>query len=462
MLRTIVFFVFVAIAAAASTWMVEHPGTASLEWQGYRLDTSMAVLTGVMALIAVVSALVYRVWGLAWATPGRIKRAREHARKRRAQSSLTQGLLALAVGDANEARKMARKAEMGPGDPILPMLLAAQAAQLAGDETEAEARFTSMLETPETEFLGVRGLLDLAVGRADWERGLELAQRAASLRPGAGDVAANLFSLQIRAGRLVEAEATLDRMISAKTIVASEGRRRRALLEYLLAQAADSRGNAGDAMQRAKRCNDLAPEFVPGTVLFVRLLMAEGKHKKAVASIETAWKIAPHPDLLDVYWTAAQVEDAMPRLRAVEILVKRNPEHPESLLALAGAALEARLWGEARRNLEKIPEDALTVRGCLVWARLAEADHNDSMGAREWLLRAAHARPDTGWKCDSCGRLDIRWDALCPECGGFDTLVWETPSYLAGVVPALPAPEQPEVLRAVAANGDADAKGEAH
>ena len=63
------------------------------------------------------------------------------------------------------------------------MLLSAKAAELHGDEKAAETFFRSMLEHPEAEFMGTRGLLDNAMRKGDTDDAKKLVERAYRLRP---------------------------------------------------------------------------------------------------------------------------------------------------------------------------------------------------------------------------------------------------------------------------------------
>jgi HemY protein len=142
----------------------------------------------------------------------------------------------------------------------------------------------------------------------------------------------------------------------------------------------------------------------------------------------------------------------------LERLAAQNPEARETHLALAEAALDAQLWGEARRHLEqalsapappfmaRLPnpaplaaldrdEDASlagpTPRLCVMMARLEEADHGAGPAAREWLDRAVIAMPDPRYVCATCGGESLEWRSLCPHCGSFDALAWRTPAWAA-------------------------------
>src|SRR5262249_31560659 len=151
-----------------------------------------------------------------------------------------------------------------------------------------------------------------------------------------------------------------------------------------------------------------------------------------------AWRTAPHPELAQVYGAIHAGEPALGRVKCVERLAAQNPGARESHLFLAEAALDAQLWGEARRHLEQalrttsIPPVAkpassnplspssvgggevgglagLTPRVCLLMARLEEAEHGAGGGMREWLDRAVNAMPDPRYVCASCGGESLEW-----------------------------------------------------
>ena len=103
------------------------------------------------------------------------------------------------------------------------------------------------------------------------------------------------------------------------------------------------------------------------------------------------------------------------------------PRHPESHLALARAAIDAQLWGEARRHLDAAgavsagQADGAVAR---LMARVEEAEKDDGVAARRWLARAAEAPGEDGWTCGACGARHARWQATCGHCGAFDRIAW--------------------------------------
>jgi hypothetical protein len=111
-----------------------EPGRAALEWMGWRVEMTAAAA----ALLTLFSALAFTLlWrGVIWIVeaPRRAARARAEAKRKQAIEALSRGFLAVAAGDGSEARRLAQKsAELAEDAPGLVRVLAAQAAEAAGD-----------------------------------------------------------------------------------------------------------------------------------------------------------------------------------------------------------------------------------------------------------------------------------------------------------------------------------------
>jgi HemY protein len=353
-------------------------------------------------------------------------------------------MVAVAAGEREEAARWARKADTLLDEPPLTMLLSAQAAQLTGDEAAARRYFTSMLDNEETRFLGLRGLLTQALREDDEARALDLARRAHALRPRTPWVLHSLFDLNQRCGDLEAAERVLKESVRAKALPRPEAERKHAVLLLERALKARREEGAGAALDRAREAHKLAPDLIAASALFAELLIEADDKRKAARVIEAAWAVAPHPELARLYLLARPSEDSIERLKTLGRLAERNRSHPETHLARARAALEARLWGEARRHLEAAagpgglegqPRESV----CRLMAELEESERADAEAARAWLTRAAGAARDPGWFCASCGALAEAWSARCGKCRAFDALAWTAPPHVAPAVLEAPA-----------------------
>ena len=475
MIRTLWFALKVAVLVAVAVWIAERPGTVSITWLGYRLDTEVGILLLAIFLLLVAAAGGYYLWRLLRGAPGSMGRGFQSGRRKRGYKALTQGMVAVAAGEADEAARQAKRADSLLDEPPLTMLLSAQTAQLQGDEAAAKRYFTAMLQNPETRFLGLRGLLTQALREGDDARALEYVRQAHDMRPRTPWVLTSLFDLSERCGDLAAAERALSDAAKYKALPAPEAGRKRAVVLLERARAAARDGQEAEALRLAWDANKLAPDLIPATRFLAERLIAGKQARKAGKVLERAWAKGPHPDLAALYLEAQTAagragKDGIERLKRLGNLTSRRADHPESHLALARAALEARLWGEARRHikdaaggdgpgdgpgdgLEGMPRESV----CRLMADLEEQENNDAAAARAWLTRAAAAPKDPAWVCTNCGAVSPDWSARCGACESFDTLAWQPPPRVLPALleapgetaePAEPAPgtlEPPEI-----------------
>jgi HemY protein len=448
-IRAVIGVAVVAALAAVAVFFADRPGRVEILWQGWQVQTSVAVLAAAAILAALVAGLLFSVLSLIVDVPRKFLRARREWRRRTGYRALAQGMVAVAAGDPQEARRYAKKADLLLADPPLTLLLSAQAAQLGGDEGAAKKFFTAMLDRPETEFLGLRGLLNQALRAGDRSAALRLAARATELRPGTRWAVESRFDLETREGRWEAARETLAQAAKRRLVPPEQARHRRGVLLYELSCAALASGDQRRALALAAEARALTHDLAAPAAHHAQLLLREQRVGQAAKIVERAWRTAPHPDLARVYGTIHDGEPPLTRVKSFERLAAQNPMAAESNLALAEAALDAKLWGEARRHLKDALATGATPRLCLLMARLEEAEHGEVGPVRAWLDRAVSAMPDPRYVCASCGRHSLDWHSLCPHCGAFDVLAWRTPAW-AGARDSLPVAAETGAVTALA------------
>jgi len=455
MRRVIVFVVLAVAAVLAAYWLAQHPGQVSIEWLGYRMEPPIGFLVLVFILFSIAVVLLYRVVRGILRTPGRIGEALSSGRRKRGYKALSQGMVAVAAGDAQEAARWSRRADDLLEDPPLTLLLSAQAAQLNGEETAAEKYFNAMLEKPETRFLGLRGLLMQALRAGDEARALGYVKQAHAMRPKTPWVVTNLFELSERTGDLDGAEAALKQAVKIKALPRGDADHKGAVLTLAKAERLLTEGRQDEAFALARRADRSAPDLLAAALLHARLAVERKAWREAAKVVERSWPRTPSAELAAVYRDAAPGTKPLEQVKRFTRLAALNPRHRESHLALAEAHLAAELWGKARRNLSDLVElegeDPPRAQVCRLMARLEEAERGDHAAARRWLERAAAAPPDPAWVCDSCGAVASRWSADCGACRRFDSLSWRVPRHVG---PQRLAGEA-EILRIAAAPAEA-------
>jgi HemY protein len=458
-MRVIFALAAIAVLVAAAVFFANNPGQVEIVWRGWQVESSVGVLVAAAIIAAVAVALLLWLLSRILGSPRAVLRWRRERRRRNGYRALTRGMVAVAAGDPEEARRCARRAEALLAEPPLTLLLSAQAAQLGGDETAAKKFFTAMLDRPEMEFLGLRGLLNQALRGGDQGTALRLTERAATLRPDTTWVVESLFGLEAREGRWDPALETLAQAVKRRIIPRERARHHRGVILYELSLAALASGDLARGRNLAAQAQALTPDLAAPAAHHARVLLRDHRTGPAAKTIERAWRTIPHPDLAQVYGDIHDGAPPLDRLKSFERLAVQNPDARETHLAVAEAALDAQLWGEARRHLEQAlsapsppfiarlpnpapfratpdPDENASLTGptprlCLMMARLEQAEHGVGSGSREWLDRAVTAMPDPRYVCATCGGESLEWRSLCPHCGSFDALAWRTPAWAA-------------------------------
>lgn len=422
MVRVLLYLVLVGVFALGAAWIADRPGAMVIDWQGYRIETSVSVAVAFVAAIAVFAVILWNVMRWILAGPEAFALFRRNRRRAKGYEAIARGVVAVGTGDAKRAGREAGEARKLLGKEPLTLVLAAQAAQLSGDGPGAEAAFRAMTERPETRSLGLRGLFVEAERRGDRAAAKALAEEASGLQPDtwAGQA---LFDYQCAERDWAGALATLERLNANRLIEKADFRRRRAVL--LTAQAMDEGGDPQTAVKRAREAHSLAPDFPPAAALAARLLAEQGDVKKAMKIVETTWAKATHPDLAEVYVHVRPGDSARDKLKRARALSERAGDDPEGLIALARAAMAARELDAARTTIGKLIGVRPTARACLLMAELEEIEHGENGRSREWLGRALRAPRDPAWVAD--GVSSEIWAPISPVTGRLDAFGWKIP-----------------------------------
>ncbi|WP_226573272.1 heme biosynthesis HemY N-terminal domain-containing protein [Acuticoccus sediminis] len=420
MIRLLAIIVVLGVAAAGAAWITDRPGRVDVQWMDHALYLSAGEALGLLGGGFVVLYVVIEIGRMLVSAPRRMARRAEERRTGRALQALGDGFLAVAAGDLAAATRAAQEAERAaPGAPLA-SLLAAQAAQMRGDRAGAEARFMAMAQQPETLIVGLRGLAMEAARAGDTAVEHAHARAANAAAPDIPWAAIAAFHAATAERDFAEALRLNDEALRHRLVDRSTWKRRKAVLLTALAGRADG---DKEARRRAVEAHGLAKDLVPAAVLAARVLAPQNA-RRAQAVVQSTYRLAPHPELFAAALAIGDARGAAARLKRAQALAALRPEHIESALGVASAALAAREFGEARRMLAPFLSERPPQRVCVAMAEIEAADGSEG-AVREWLARAVRAPRDPAWVAD--GVAYEEWDAISPVTGTLDAFAWRLP-----------------------------------
>src|SRR5680860_340006 len=91
----ILFFVLVVVAVALGVaWLADRPGTITIEWLGYEIETSAFVAAVALVALVCLVILVFALLRYVWTRPAAMATYMRERRKQQGFEALSHGLLA--------------------------------------------------------------------------------------------------------------------------------------------------------------------------------------------------------------------------------------------------------------------------------------------------------------------------------------------------------------------------------
>ncbi len=394
-----------AVVVAFVLFLSGLSGSVSVSLGQLTVETSTALAIGAGVVFVLILAAVLWLLGRLLGLPRRIRQRRAWRRRDAGEAALTGALVAIAAGEATAAQRAASRARRLLGDGAQPLMLAAEAERLGGNEDAAAALFRQLAEREDAALLGLRGLFRQALMREDFAAAAAIAGRAEEAHPGGAWMREDRERLAARTGDWRQALALAAEKAPVRAAYATA--------------AADAATDPEEGERLARQAVRDFPGFVPASLTYAKRLRASGREDRAQEALARAWKAAPQPDLAVL--ALQPLTDPIARIKAASKLVAGAADHVESHLLLARENLAAGLTGEARRHLGAARTQAQEDRR--YWLLLADLEGEERgdtesgrLAQREALRRAAGSPPEPCWRCEACGAVLPAWQAICPAC----------------------------------------------
>lgn len=434
LLKILIFFAVVLAIALGAVYLSENGQGLRLVYDGVEYTLGPVQLFVAVVLVVVLGWLVMRLIGLTIAVlrfvtgdETAINRYFHRARERKGYDALAEGMLAVASGEGRLAQDKAAKAAKYLDKPHVTDVLAAQAAEVSGDNARASELYRSLLSDDRTRFVGIRGLMRQKLAEGDTATALKLAEKAYALKPRHRELQDTLLQLQTQEGDWKGARAVLKDKRKQGQLPQDVVIRRDAVLALQEASNVLAQGNSISAREAAISAAKASPDLIPAAVLAARSYIAQKDFRNASRILEKTWSVRPHPSVAAAYAEIVPDETPAARLSRFDALMRKNPDHEETRLLRAELLLAAEDFPGARRALGDLAEKHPTTRTLSIMAAIERGEGSDDAIVRAWLTRAMTASRGPQWVCDKCHNIMADWAPVCDSCGGFDTLTWREP-----------------------------------
>lgn len=430
MIRIVWNAVLLAVIALIAAWLSNNPGFVQMDWLGWRVQTSVAVVIGVFVigyavfyaflakpLLLLKNKIVY--WARADLRAEKMAKAKV-SREVDRYTLLGKGLAALAAGDVAAAEKMQKDiAKKFADDEVKTFVFEAQLAEVKNDTAKAMELYGRLADAPETRLLGMRGKIRLFRLNGAPEKALQACEELLNEKNPMPWTVSEAFELQVHEKQWDKAIATLEK--ARKMDLFDKKTLKHLKASVLLEQSAETT----DAAEKEKlifEAEETDDSLIQAVLNAAALNAEKGEIRKARKQLCKLWKTAPCWAVYEAYQALTPEKPALEAVTDLQELLNENKDAEINALAMADASLKARLWGQAKGLLEKyLAVKPNSKRALLMMAEIATANR-DEKAAVEYGEKAAVAENEPAYFCSACNTAFGEWHTVCPTCHTLGTM----------------------------------------
>ena len=418
MIRLALYITLAIAIALCAVWLADHPGALQLNWLGWEVRMSMAIFSFLVLLYSLSIWVLFKLYRWFKTDNPLTSPKRLATRRGKGLAQLDLAWSAMAIQDKVTALKHGKKAQ-----GFLPQDNGPLRLLLAASEGKEHQKYLNHLEqNPNMSLFLLKSRLD---HETDEQKALNILQEMEKSTPTNPWIKRQIFDQFTRLGKWADAREILPKMAKAKIVDAAQFKSLTATLCYSQALEADMANQkilARDFAQDSLKNN---PAFIPAALLLARFHLSQGDKARAQKVIEAIWKIAPHPDLGQLFLKLEPMESPSEKFKRLQKLAKLNMDNTNSLHFLAKGALDTEHWADARQALDKIIAAKIATQETYrLLARLETLQKQDEAAAAAYLAQADTAENKATWQCDTCHHALQNYTATCPKCHSYGHINW--------------------------------------
>lgn len=349
-MRLLVALVIALAAAVGLTRIVQQdPGHVLVSYGGYTVEGTLAVFVAALVAAFFVAYLVSRLFVYLYGAPRRFRQWREKRAAEQARKDLVRGLVLMAEGKWSQAEHRLADHAGHAETPLLNYLGAARAAQLQRAYDRRDRYLNNAARsTPDARLAVGLTQAELQYDHGQMEQALATLDALSSQVPRHPQVLRLLALTHESLGNWPELGKLVDRLHRQRVLEpANQQRLERTVHRHQLEEPDDA--------EELQQIWDSLPARSRKDIALVEVyawrLMKTGAHETAEKLIRRTLDRQWNDDLCEIYGRL-QHTDPSSRLRHAERWLETRPDDARLLLTLGRLALQAKLWGIARRFID--------------------------------------------------------------------------------------------------------------
>jgi len=417
-----------------SEFFANSEGETSVNWMGWGIQIPTDRFILILILFSILIIFIDRIWLAFLNFPKAAYRRYEVNNNKKIEQKLVKAFLLASHGEFESAAKEASLVAKNTKDKKLGKLLSTHLdvfKNLNENSTNkkelSKNYFKQLTAEPSTAFVGHLALIRQAISdKKNINEIIEEAEKAIKFEPKSKQILEVLLFSYAKVGDLTNSLVYLNKLKNMKYINHKIYQNIASDLNYMCALDCLEKGNVNLATNHLKEAFKQKPNHILVSIKLASLLKGIGSKTKSINQLEKTFLLTSNHDVLDELSKKWDLKTSGARVaKAINLLGKKSTKEISNDLKIAVAcyAISEKIWGEAEKLLNEVPENELTNKAYQAFADIAGSQNNPKI-VKDNLEKAANADDGFNYFCSSCGNKNNKWELHCPKCDNLSTINW--------------------------------------
>lgn len=346
---------------------------------------------------------------------------------------LASSQLALAKGDIAKAKRYADKAEaMLLGSPLA-LMASSQVLEMSGKEKAALRKYKKMADNPKSEILGLKGLIDYALGKEKYDEAYVLIRRAFELKKDSPWVIKNKFELEVKKELFIKAEKSLK--LAKKYKIYDDETYNRLMASVLFKRSEENNTKAENEEKNRinllGRAVDFNKKLIPAYIRLAKIYLSNDDVNNMTKILEKGFSNISSKEIGDFYYKfwkelLSGEKDTKKAYSYMKDFTMSNKKSPLSIVYRLKSALFLGMLDKAEDLIKEYDKNFSPIKEFLILkADYLDITHKDNGMVITLLKEATTLKEHENYRCSHCKTEFDEWNSFCPICETFGSIYLE-------------------------------------
>ena len=406
MIKIFKFFAITIIISVFIVWLSNYPGNVEIIWKEYLIHTNLIGLVSILLIFTGIVLVFY-------ISTKKIKEIPKNYEIKKKEKYLVLGndvlddmAVNLVLGDSVKLEKNSRMLKKFLRNDLFSTFMLFNSS-LIGNKIDESKKYLKVLQgIPKADYIVKRAIVLVNLKENKFDEAKDNLNKFCEDYPNDQWFAEKLATIYSMKKDWIEAHNILLKLKIHKS----------AKIKNMLANLKIFSG------KEAPEALKISNQSINVVIETIKYYIDQSNIKKAANVFEKNWVNLLCLDIVEIFmsYKKKNESESLKRFNLISKTLKKNAkDSDESKIALALAAYESSMWGEAQKYLDSIPKTNWDKRVIDLYEKISDETPKIKLPEISENLKM-----EPLWSCNNCNSKFEKWDFVCIKCSAVNMIEW--------------------------------------